>query len=76
MRSNRTLYYFGKFIRQLPHLSIREKEVIICRLRNTTLEKIGQKLGLTEGRIRQIEKQALLKVKSKKQQLQLFKKLV
>jgi len=65
--------YFSFLIKSLPQLTGREKEVLIRRLKARTLDKIGGKFDLTEGRIRQIERTAILKVKSKAKQLALFK---
>jgi DNA-directed RNA polymerase sigma subunit (sigma70/sigma32) len=73
MRSNQTLKYFRFFIKHIPQLNGREKEVLLKRLKRVTLEKIGEFFGLTEGRIRQIEKLAIAKIKRKSQQLALFK---
>jgi DNA-directed RNA polymerase sigma subunit (sigma70/sigma32) len=72
MRANRTLRHFAAHIRKLPHLSIKEKDVLIRRLKTTTLERIGLKYDVTEARIRQIEKKALKKVRSRSYQQKLF----
>ena len=73
MSANRTLRYFAAHIRHLPHLTPKEKGVLLRRIRSVTLGKIGLKYEVTEGRIRQIEKVALKKVKSKSFQQTLFK---
>jgi len=73
MRSNKTLDFFTAYVKKLPHLTVREKEVVIRRLKKITLVSIGEKFGITEGRVRQIEKSTIEKIKSKKQQLNLFK---
>ena len=73
MRANRTLRFFLAHIKKLPQLSFKEKEVLSRRLKSVTLEKIGLKYKVTEGRIRQIEKQTLAKIKSKSYQRPLFK---
>ena len=52
---------------------VQEKDVLIQRLHKITLEKIGYAYSLTEARIRQIEKIAIKKVKSKLYQQILFK---
>ncbi|HLE49198.1 MAG TPA: sigma factor-like helix-turn-helix DNA-binding protein [Patescibacteria group bacterium] len=75
MRSNQTQRYFRNFIKKIPNLSGKEKDVLLKRLRRETLENIGKPFKLTEGRIRQIEHTALVKLKSKKRQLALFRKL-
>ncbi|KKR10987.1 MAG: hypothetical protein UT39_C0012G0009 [Candidatus Woesebacteria bacterium GW2011_GWA1_39_21] len=74
MRSNRTLKYFSFFVKKIPALSGKEREVLLKRLRKKTLTSIGKNYGVTEGRIRQIERTALLKIKSKSHQLALFRK--
>jgi DNA-directed RNA polymerase sigma subunit (sigma70/sigma32) len=74
MRANRTIRYFAAHIRRLPHLTVKEKDIIIQRLRSVTLEKIGNDYNVTEARIRQIEKAAIFKIKLKAYQLRLFKK--
>jgi len=75
VRSNKTLKYFAQYVRKIPDLDGREKQVVLRRLKRNTLEGIGKSWGLTEGRIRQIEKSALTKIKSTSRQLALFKKL-
>ena len=70
--ANKTLAYFRIFIKNSSFLSGKVKAVILKRLQKTTLTEIGKKFGLTEGRIRQIEKLALAKIKSKTRQLTLF----
>lgn len=65
MRANRTLKYFAARVGKLPHLSSREKDILIRRVNGETLDKIGSEFGITEGRVRQIEKGALTKVDSK-----------
>ncbi|EKD96444.1 MAG: hypothetical protein ACD_24C00043G0001 [uncultured bacterium] len=73
MRSNQTTLYFKSLIKHNFDLSGKESEVLIKRLRRTTLEEIGKKFGITESRVRQIERTALSKIKSKTHQLALFK---
>lgn len=74
MRANRTLRYFAAHVKNLPFLSFREKYVLKKRSKGVTLDKIGQKFGVTEGRIRQIEKSAINKIKSGLYQQKLFEK--
>jgi DNA-directed RNA polymerase sigma subunit (sigma70/sigma32) len=74
MRANQTLAYFTAHISKLPHLSSREKEVLVGRIESSTLEVIGSRFELTEGRIRQIERGALKKVASKFVQQELLSK--
>lgn len=73
MRANRTIRYFTAHIKKLPQLTSKEKEVLIKRLKMITLEKTGINYKVTEGRIRQIEKKALSKIRSKIYQQKLFK---
>jgi len=72
--SNKTIRYFSVFIKKIPDLSGKERKVLLGRLRKRTLTKIGKAFGVTEGRIRQIEKKAIGKIRSKHHQLALFKK--
>jgi DNA-directed RNA polymerase sigma subunit (sigma70/sigma32) len=72
--SNKTIRYFSVFIKKIPDLSGKERKVLLERLRKRTLARIGKSFGVTEGRIRQIEKKAIGKIKSKHHQLALFKK--
>lgn len=74
MRGNRTRSYLISFIRKLLQLTSKERDVLIERLKMQTLEKIGLKYKVTEGRIRQIEKEAIKKAKRKIYQQRLFKK--
>jgi len=72
MRSNQTILYFKSLIKHKFDLTGKESEILIKRLRRNTLEEIGKKFGITESRVRQIEKAALSKIKSKTHQLTLF----
>jgi DNA-directed RNA polymerase sigma subunit (sigma70/sigma32) len=74
MRANRTKRYLTAHIKSFPHLTAREKDVLIKRLGCVTLDKIGNKYSVTEARIRQIEKAAIAKIRFKGYQLRLFKK--
>ncbi len=74
MRGNRTLRHFTAYIKRLPFLSLKEKYILSKRAQGLTLEKIGKKFGVTEGRIRQIEKKAISKIKIGVYQLKLFDK--
>ena len=73
MRANRTLRHLAALIRKLPQLNEKEKDILLRRLKLTTLKKIGIRYRVTEGRIRQIEKQAIRKLKSKYYQQSIFK---
>ena len=72
MRANRTLRYFVAHVKKLPFLTFRERYVLRKRSKGVTLEKIGQKFNVTEGRIRQIEKEAIKKIQSGLYQQKLF----
>ena len=73
MRANKTLRYFSARVKELPQLTSREKDILLSRLEDLTLKVIGKKHGLTAERIRQIELNAIEKIKSKSKQLRLFK---
>lgn len=74
MRSNKTLKYFSFLVKNIPDLTGKERKVLLGRLRKKTLETIGKSFDVTEGRVRQIEKVALNKIRGKSRQLALFKK--
>ena len=69
---NRTIKYFISIVQNSKELSKKEKEILIKRLRDKTLEKIGKKYKVSAERIRQIEEKALLKFIQKICQLNLF----
>jgi DNA-directed RNA polymerase sigma subunit (sigma70/sigma32) len=73
MRGNRTIRYFSYFVKRIPQLTNKEKFVLRSRLKKVTLEDLGSEFEVTEGRIRQIEKSAITKIKSKIYQMSLFK---
>lgn len=59
-------------LRELDKLNPREKYVIVTRYGldgegNKTLEEVGQTIGITRERVRQIEKHAIMKLKKNKQ---------
>jgi DNA-directed RNA polymerase sigma subunit (sigma70/sigma32) len=74
MRTNKTLRFLSVYIRKLPHITDKERFVLLKRLKSVTLEKIGFKFGVTEARIRQIEREAIKKVKRGLYQQKLFEK--
>lgn len=74
MKGNRTLRYFSGYIKKLPQLSFKEKYILRKRSRGKTLEELGKKFEVTEGRIRQIERVAIVKIKNKIYQQKLFSK--
>ena len=70
--SSQTLKYFNSIISHAKELNRKEKEILIKRLKKQKLQKIGKKYKVTAERVRQIEKEALLKFKKKMIQLMLF----
>lgn len=74
MTPNRTLRYFLYFIKKIPDLTGKERKVLLERLTKKKLDIIGKSFGVTEGRIRQIEKSAIKKIRGKSHQLALFNK--
>lgn len=70
--SNRTVEYFISIVQSSKELSKKEKEVLVKRLKDRTLEKIGKKYKVTGERVRQIEEKALIKFIAKICQLNLF----
>lgn len=72
MVANQTVRYFIKIVKGSHELSKKEKEILIARLEEKTLEKIGKKYKLTAERIRQIEEDAIKKFLAKVNQLFLF----
>ncbi len=69
---NQTVVYFSSIIKNAKELNAKEKEVLVKRLNDRTLEKIGKRYKVTGERIRQIEEQALGKFFKKICQLMLF----
>lgn len=72
MIANQTVRYFVKIVRDSKELNRKEKEILVARLEEKTLEKIGRKYKLTAERIRQIEEAAISKFLAKVKQLFLF----
>lgn len=70
--SNQTIAYFTSIVKSSKELSRREKEILIKRLQDKTLEKIAKKYKVSGERIRQLEEKALLKFIAKICQLNLF----
>ena len=70
--SSQTRDYFASFIQNARELSGKEKEILVKRLGEQKLKRIGIKYNLTAERIRQIEKEALLKFGKKITQLLLL----
>lgn len=76
MRANQTLRYYSARVTGSSQLTSREKDILLKRMESMTLEQIGDKYELSAERIRQIEMQALEKVKSSTIQLAMFEDLV
>lgn len=70
--SNRTIEYFVSIVQNSKELTKKEKEILVKRLKDKTLGKIGKKYKVTGERIRQLEEKALLKFIAKICQLNLF----
>lgn len=72
MIANQTVRYFIKIVKNSHELSQKEKEILIARLEEKTLLKIGRKYKLSAERVRQIEEEAIRKFLAKVNQLFLF----
>jgi len=72
MVGNQTVRYFIKIIKEAKELNSKEKEILIARLQEKTLEKIGKKYKLSAERIRQIEEKAIDRFLDEVAQLFLF----
>ncbi|MDO8658944.1 MAG: sigma factor-like helix-turn-helix DNA-binding protein [Candidatus Levybacteria bacterium] len=70
--SNQTIEYFISIVKNSKELTKKEKEVLVKRLKDKTLEKIAKKYKVSGERIRQLEEKALLKFIAKICQLNLF----
>jgi DNA-directed RNA polymerase sigma subunit (sigma70/sigma32) len=70
--SSQTISYFISIIKNAKELDKKEKDILIRRLKETTLEKIGRKYKVTGERIRQVEERSLQKFIKKMCQLLLF----
>jgi len=70
--TSQSLGYFIEFIDHLKELDKKEKDILIRRLKKQTLNQIGKKYRLTGERVRQIENQALKKLKTTICQLRLL----
>ncbi len=69
---NQTVIYFKSIVKKSKELTSKEKEILLKRLDDKTLRKIGRKYKLSAERIRQLEEKALLKFLKKTCQLLLF----
>jgi len=69
---NQTIKYSVSLIKSSKELKRKEKDILIKRLKNVTLEKIGKKYKVSAERVRQIEEKSLKKFIAKMCQLMLF----
>lgn len=72
MLRNQTISHFITIIKNARELSRKEKDILINRLEDKTLETIAKNYKLSGERIRQIEENALVKFFRKVCQLMLF----
>jgi len=70
--ATQTAKHFVSIIKNAKELDKKEKDILIRRLKNITLGKIGRKYKVSDERIRQIEEKALEKFIKKMCQLLLF----
>lgn len=70
--SNQTVAYFKLIVKNSKELTAKEKEILLRRLDDKTLKKIGRKFKLSAERIRQLEEKALNKFIKQICQLLLF----
>ncbi|MEN9407704.1 MAG: hypothetical protein RLZZ455_920 [Candidatus Parcubacteria bacterium] len=70
--ANQTVKYFSSLISSSHELNGKEKDILLRRIRNHHLKKIGKKYKVTAERVRQIEEQALSKFTKKIVQLLLL----
>ncbi len=70
--SNRTLVYFIDFIKKTHRLKPKEADILMLRLKRKKLKSIGKKYKVSYERIRQIEKESLIKLNNRSYQEKLF----
>lgn len=70
--SNQTVTYFIDFVKSTHKLKPKEVDILTLRLKRKQLKLIGRKYKLSDERIRQIEKESLIKLKDKSYQEKLF----
>lgn len=70
--SSQTREHFLNFIKSTRRLEKKEKDILMARLKGATLGKIGRRYKVTGERIRQIENEALAKLRKLYYQLKLF----
>ena len=70
--ANQTLVYFIEFVKKTHRLKSKEADILMLRLKNKQLRFIGKKYKVSSERIRQIEKESLIKLGTKSYQEKLF----
>lgn len=73
--SNRTLIYFIDFLKKTHRLKPKEADILSLRLKRKNLKSIGRKYKVSYERIRQIEKESLIKLDETSFQERLFNDL-
>lgn len=69
---NQTVKYFANILSNSNRLGLKEKSILIGRLRGKKLEQIAKKIKVSDERIRQIEENSLRKLTKKNFQEKLF----
>lgn len=69
---NRTIGYFIDFVKKTHRLKPKEADILVLRLKKKKLSTIGHKYKVSYERIRQIEKESLIKLEKKSYQEKLF----
>ncbi len=69
---NKTVGYFIDFVKKTHRLKPKEANILVLRLKRKKLRTIGRKYKVSYERIRQIEKESLLKLDKKSYQEKLF----
>jgi len=69
---NRTLTHFIDFVKNTHRLKSKEADILTLRLKGKRLKSIGNKYKVSYERIRQIEKESLIKLNNKSYQEKLF----
>ncbi len=70
--ANRTIGYFLNFLKKSPRLKPKEADILSLRLRKKKLKTIGRRYKVSYERIRQIEKESLVKLNKNTYQEKLF----
>lgn len=69
---NKTIGYFIDFVKKTHRLKPKEVNILVLRLKRKKLRTIGRKYKVSYERIRQIEKESLIKLDKKTYQEKLF----